>query len=525
MSVIDTGFNGNTQDMLNWYTVNATYPTFTSNIYNDPGIHFVRNYNPTEFNANVYAGNILPLAHNTYSLGDENNIWQSLWVGNGTVHVGGATISSAGSALVIPGEIKVASISQKVSTSGGTTITLTQGSAFTPKQGDLITITNNGAYSASISLYAGTGNQTYKTIGRNQSQSWTLDSDVNNGQNMYIFSGNFSYTYLSMNFYNYGGVLSISSDGGSSSITVTWTSYSAGAVINFPTITSTTVSATTLNSTNTNTTNLNGISGSSTPITIASSVNFTHQASGETFNNPPYGEYPIYVSGYYYDYGSYNFISIACDQQVLSAGYANYSDVRIKKNIVDVDDDMALNYIRQIEPKTYQYIDYKTKGTSNVFGFIAQQIANVLPYATSLIRDFIPDVYTFANCIPGSNNITKLVFSSNIYTYDLSANNYIKLIDSSNNLVYANITVIEDANIYIDKFLQCSNIFVYGKLVNNFVSLNKDAIFTVGISAIQDLDKITSNTNVSVTSLQSTVQTMQSQIDALTARVTALENK
>ena len=186
---------------------------------------------------------------------------------------------------------------------------------------------------------------------------------------------------------------------------------------------------------------------------------------------------------------------------------------------------MALNYIRQIEPKTYQYIDYKTKGTSNVFGFIAQQIANVLPYATSLIRDFIPDVYTFANCIPGSNNITKLVFSSNIYTYDLSANNYIKLIDSSNNLVYANITVIEDANIYIDKFLQCSNIFVYGKLVNNFVSLNKDAIFTVGISAIQDLDKITSNTNVSVTSLQSTVQTMQSQIDALTARVTALENK
>jgi len=202
-----------------------------------------------------------------------------------------------------------------------------------------------------------------------------------------------------------------------------------------------------------------------------------------------------------------------------------YSDTRIKKNIVDVDDDIALNYIRQIEPKTYQYIDYKTRGTSNVFGFLAQQIANVLPYATSLINDFIPDVYSIANCIPGSNSITKLVFSSNIYTYDLSANNYIKMIDSSNNLVYANITVIEDANIYIDKFLRCSNIFVYGKLVNDFVSLNKDAIFTVGISAIQDLDKITSNTNVNVTNLRSTIQTMQAQIDALTARVTALENK
>ena len=197
-----------------------------------------------------------------------------------------------------------------------------------------------------------------------------------------------------------------------------------------------------------------------------------------------------------------------------------------KQHNVDIDDDIALNYIRQIEPKTYQYIDYKTKGTSNVFGFIAQQIANVLPYSTTTIFEFIPNVYSLANCLPlNSNNITKLLFTSNIYTHDLSSNNYIKLIDSSNNLIYSNIISVENANIYIDTLIPFANIFVYGKLVNDFVSLNKDAIFTVGISAIQDLDKITSNTNVSVTNLQSTMQTMQSQIDALTARVTALENK
>ena len=118
-----------------------------------------------------------------------------------------------------------------------------------------------------------------------------------------------------------------------------------------------------------------------------------------------------------------------------------------------------------------------------------------------------------------------MVFTSNIYTKDLSSNSYIKLIDPQNNLIYANITIIEDANIYIDKLISYENVFVFGKLVNDFVSLDKNAIFTVGISAIQDLDKITSNTNVNVTSLQSTIQTMQSQIDALTARVTALENK
>jgi hypothetical protein len=236
------------------------------------------------------------------------------------------------------------------------------------------------------------------------------------------------------------------------------------------------------------------------------------------------GTTPVSITTY--GTGEFNyFVSLDAAGYIMSSGDIVYSDARIKKNIVDVDDDMALNYIRQIEPKTYQYIDYKKKGTSNVFGFIAQQIANVLPYATSLINDFIPDVYTFADCIWNGNNTTKLVFTSNIYTYDLSANNYIKLIDPRNNLIYANITVIENANIYVDTLIPHPNIFVYGKLVNDFVSLNKDAIFTVGISAIQDLDKITSNTNVSVTSLQSTVQTMQSQIDALTARVVALENK
>ena len=377
MSVISTGFNGNTQDMLNWYTVSATYPTFTTNTYNDSGIHFVRNYNPVEFNANVYAENILPRESNVYTLGDPNNIWKSLYVGSGTIYLGDATISTTGFRINTPGGIRTASIE-------------------------------------------------------------AIDSHIN----------------------------------------------------------------------------------------VYSSMTFTFSTAGYyDIYNMSYGEYPIFIPGGHYDYGYSLDIALATYQGILASNYVYYSDVRIKKNIVDVDDDMALNYIRQIEPKIYQYIDYKSRGTSNVFGFIAQQIANVLPYATSKILEFIPDVYSFANCIPNSNNTTKLVFTSNIYTKDLFSNSYIKLIDPQNNLIYANITIIEDANIYIDKLISYENVFVFGKLVNDFVSLDKNAIFTVGISAIQDLDKITSNTNVNVTSLQSTVQTMQAQIAALTARVTALENK
>ncbi len=55
------------------------------------------------------------------------------------------------------------------------------------------------------------------------------------------------------------------------------------------------------------------------------------------------------------------------------------SDIRIKENIQDLNDDSVLQMILAIEPKTYDYID-KVIGTNNkVYGFIAQQIREVIP--------------------------------------------------------------------------------------------------------------------------------------------------
>jgi hypothetical protein len=84
----------------------------------------------------------------------------------------------------------------------------------------------------------------------------------------------------------------------------------------------------------------------------------------------------------------------------------NNSDSRIKKNIVDVNDASALETIRLIKPKRYDYIDTKSKDTEDtVWGFIAQEVREVLPYATDVISDFIPNIMTWANVV-GSNVIT-----------------------------------------------------------------------------------------------------------------------
>ena len=59
------------------------------------------------------------------------------------------------------------------------------------------------------------------------------------------------------------------------------------------------------------------------------------------------------------------------------------SDTRIKKEIVDIDDNEGLYKILILEPKTYKYID-ETKGTDKIIVFTAQQIQEIFPEAITI---------------------------------------------------------------------------------------------------------------------------------------------
>jgi hypothetical protein len=46
---------------------------------------------------------------------------------------------------------------------------------------------------------------------------------------------------------------------------------------------------------------------------------------------------------------------------------------------LDVKEDVALDKILNISPKTYEYKDVINRGTNRVYGFISQQIAEITP--------------------------------------------------------------------------------------------------------------------------------------------------
>ena len=211
----------------------------------------------------------------------------------------------------------------------------------------------------------------------------------------------------------------------------------------------------------------------------------------------------VYVRTGWNGGSDYNTNSITGDTSASFAGQIhvsgnilNSSDIRIKKEINDITDDGALQQILSIQPKTYKYIDYLSKNNGVVYGFIAQQVKEVIPHAVELVKDIIPNIYKRASC---DSNIITL---ENDVSQELNINDNIKIYDEfGNNNIY-NILEINENVITIDKDINTSNVFVFGKEVDDFHTLKKDYIFTLNVCATQELYKLIQKQNEVIENLQ-----------------------
>lgn len=172
------------------------------------------------------------------------------------------------------------------------------------------------------------------------------------------------------------------------------------------------------------------------------------------------------------------------------------SDARIKKDILDVNDSSALDKLRLIQPKTYKYIDCVNKGDETVYGFIAQEVASVIPIAVSKQTSFVPDIYSRAirTEINGEICLQILQDSSINPNFDIASftqGNKLKIFDEN---LKSHICIIKrtenDSNIILeDKIVLSEYVFIYGKEVDDFNVLNKDYIWTITTTALQEVDK------------------------------------
>ena len=188
------------------------------------------------------------------------------------------------------------------------------------------------------------------------------------------------------------------------------------------------------------------------------------------------------------------------------------SDIRIKEDIHDILDDTALQSILSIEPKTYKYIDKLEKGDKKVYGFIAQQIKDVIPEAVSIQASYIPNIYLVADYIEGvitlSSQPTKVV---------IKVNDKIKCYDKDNKEILVEvIEVIDDLTFRIKEIEYTdTKIFVYGTFVDDFHTLDKTYIFTLNVCATQELHRRIETQSVLLKSQDDRIRDLETKVATL----------
>jgi hypothetical protein len=237
----------------------------------------------------------------------------------------------------------------------------------------------------------------------------------------------------------------------------------------------------------------------------------SQRAIGGTYNS--YLDWPN--SGHhidcYKDGSAHNFHINHYAQQTVYLNRSGYSDRRIKEDVKDIDDVSALDTLRKIKPKTYKYKLQPEKGT--VYGFIAQDVREVLPYATNLTTLSAPfDREKFVNATILEDGMVNLDGPCNELEIGKNAYFYYETTTSTRDFEVTEIISPTQFRVRVDDSVNewIGDTMLVGKEVNDFHGIDKDAIFTVTTAALQEVDR--------------QLQDTKAQLATVLARLDALES-
>ena len=189
------------------------------------------------------------------------------------------------------------------------------------------------------------------------------------------------------------------------------------------------------------------------------------------------------------------------------------SDIRVKRNIVPMQSDQAIESIRRLQPKRYEYIDRNMSAFEQHIGFIAQEAKLCIPESVCTKREYIPNIYSMAKLTssekPGNalltsvqHPITKLIKEQLLLNLDSDTNTSIKgiklkMFNKSKECFYVCcVASIDDYNVLVEPLdasttaiLLSADYFVYGQEIDDYHYMNNDAVFSTLVSAFQALDQ------------------------------------
>ena len=170
-------------------------------------------------------------------------------------------------------------------------------------------------------------------------------------------------------------------------------------------------------------------------------------------------------------------ISVHAAGRFMASGIHIYSDERIKKDIEISNSKEDLEVLSKIEISDYKYID-PVKGDKEK-KVIAQQVKKHYPIAVKEGTDVIPNILQ-------QGEIKNGIIDLNI---DCVIGDKIKLIYQNNQHEIVEVLDVNENSVTVDS-IKNDKVVVYGKEVNDYQTVDYDALSMLNISATQELYKI-----------------------------------
>ena len=205
------------------------------------------------------------------------------------------------------------------------------------------------------------------------------------------------------------------------------------------------------------------------------------------------------------------------------------SDSRIKKNIIEIKDDISLKKLRDISCCSYNYIDSLKRTNRLQIGFIAQQVKEHFPEAIGFQKNIIPNEMRiienpqWTEINDGSNNKFKLTISDLQDVSGVKYRFYVSNDVSGNDEVMKETTGNSDNSFTFDN--SYNNVYCYGKEVDDFHTLDKQKLFALNFSATQEIDRIQQQQLLDISGNTLGIQSNKNELDLLKLENQELTNK
>jgi hypothetical protein len=180
--------------------------------------------------------------------------------------------------------------------------------------------------------------------------------------------------------------------------------------------------------------------------------------------------------------------SIYASNRVVANEFDALSDARIKNVIGPSDTASDLEILKKLKITDYRYIDVAGKGNQPKKGVIAQEVEKVYPDAVRTTTGFVPSVYTMAGETLYNATTHELTVTLP-GAHGFAVGDMVRIITAdAGNIDKPVAAVINDDTFVLSGVEKApSQVFVFGKTVDDFRVVDYDQLFNINIGATQQL--------------------------------------